>query len=118
MRDYWEKAKVTPALLSLIYPALGYRFDTPSYQRNMNMPFLSMDDVFFYYISHAGWENTPVKTELLRSNLHVDEDRLSSSFKKKLDPEKLLDRSELCGWERPRIKKRTLNEEEKQVQDE
>ena len=29
MRDYFKENQVVPALLSMIYPALGYRFDTP-----------------------------------------------------------------------------------------
>ena len=118
MRDYWQRENIKPALLSLIYPALGYRFDTPSYQRNMNMPFLSMDDVFFYYISHGGWKNTKIKNDLLRQNLHVDEDKLSAGFKHKLDPEKWLEKDELIDWEPPVFRTKSLNKEEKSMQDE
>lgn len=116
MREYFKKHNVQPALLSLVYPALGYRFDSPSYQRNGSMPFLSVDDVLFYYLAHGGWMEkgvpSPVKHNILKHSIHVDESKVSPSFLRNLDPERWLDEDELRDWVKPKTVTKVFTPEE------
>jgi len=95
LRDFFKQMGVQPSLLSFIYPALGYRFDSPSYQKNQNAPLLTRDDAHFYYLCHGDFERNEQNFNLLRHQLHFDWDKLSDDFKSRTDPWKWLTREQI-----------------------
>jgi len=88
-------------MLSMLYPCLGYSFHTPSYARNGKMPFLSIEDVLFYYQKYGDWTDSEVKRNLLRNNLHFDKTKISTDFFRNVDPVRWLDNEERADWVKP-----------------
>ena len=101
MRKYFKEENVQPALLSFIYPAFGYRFDSPSYIKNMNAAILPLRDVLFYYLCHPGFEHSETNWNTLINNLHFDFDKLSDEFKYRTNPINWLPKSELENYQIP-----------------
>ena len=76
LRDFFKQISIQPSLLSFIYPAFGYRFDSPSYQKNKNAPILPLKDVLFFYLSHGNFERSDKNYNLLENQLHFDWQKL------------------------------------------
>ena len=80
LREFFKKMNVQPSLLSFIYPAFGYRFDSPSYQKNKNAPLLNIEDAHFYYLCHGDFERSEQSFNLLRGQVHFDSNKLGHNF--------------------------------------
>jgi len=110
LRKFFDEIKSHPVLISLIYPGLGYRFDTPSMERNGDVPLLPKSEAMYYYFQHAGWDVCETKLNLAQVNMHIDDN--INEINENLDPKKWLDPQELEDWSPPPSKTRIFSKEE------
>jgi len=109
-----KESKFMPCALSLLYPCLGYRPDTPSCNRNANRPPLTKEVISFFYLCHVGESHEKYKYQMLRENSHLDFTKIPQKLKDRADPKKWLSDSELKDWSGETAEvRRNFSEEEK-----
>jgi len=102
-RFHLSKYPFRPKGISLLYPALGYTLDTPSFQRNKRYPPLTMESCAFFILCLTNESHEPYQYRLLYNNEHYDESLLSSEFTDRANPEKFLDSEEKQNW-KPKLR--------------
>jgi len=108
-----SKCPLRPVGLSLVYPALGYSFDTPSTQRSKNYPPLTLNALSFYVLSVNAEEHDSYQYRLLAKNEQFDDDDIAPELRARANPSRYLTPEERADWRPMQNRKVGFTEEER-----